>query len=429
MSSQAPASVLTFVTTIHVALLVLLKHRRAPRGARLLLLLPSLLLVGTPWLLPGAGWLAVALAAHVAWLLACEKVVGAPATAGRGRPTGGRSAGSAKGPTGPHEVKVLATVDETPEIRTIRMERPAGFRFKAGQFLMVRVPDGGRTHVRCYSISSAPEAADRLEISVRRQGLVSGLLHERVRAGGSLAIQGPGGRFVYPEGPEPLVLLAAGVGITPVISMLRHALAAEPGRSVTLLYGVRTPADVAYREELAGLAASRPSFRLVVAVSRGAAPPGFRAGRLDAALVAETVARPGEAVYAICGPGPMIETMRAALRGLGVPDARVGYEAFEAAVAEAKGAAGEPGSPHEVRFSRSARTATAGPADSLLDVAESAGVEIASMCRAGVCGTCRTRLLEGAVDGHGEGLDPADADAGYVLACVSRPRAACVVDA
>jgi ferredoxin-NADP reductase len=121
------------------------------------------------------------------------------------------------------------------------MARPDGFSFKAGQFLSVRFSIDGKAVSRCYSVSSAPESTGYLEISVTRQGLVSGMLHATVRPGSLLDVIHPAGAFVYPaDDHRPITLIAGGVGITPLMSMLRHAVQADPTRPMTLLYSVRT---------------------------------------------------------------------------------------------------------------------------------------------------------------------------------------------
>lgn len=428
MTSPAPTAVVSFVSTLHLAALLLNAHRGAGAGRRALLL-PSIGFGVLAWLLPSPAWLLAGLAAQAAWLVACERLV-APAarpaaTAADPRPAV-RPAPAASGFV---PAKVLAVLDETPEIRTFRLERPAGFDFRPGQFLMVRVAAGGRAEVRCYSISSAPEATGYLEVSVRRQGRVSGALHETVRAGGTLSIRGPGGTFVYPEEKDaPLVLHAGGVGITPMISMLRHAAKAEPGRPATLLYTVRTEADVAFRDELALLARRAPGVRVLVTLSRGGASPGFLTGRMDAERVARYVPEPAQAIHLICGPGPMIDSLREGLARLGVPPERIRFEAFEAAAASVSEAAAG-GVDHEVRFARSGISRRVSAASSLLEAAEDAGAPIESMCRGGSCGTCRTRLLSGSVHAAGTALTPDERARGWVLPCVARAAADCELDA
>ena len=281
LSADAPASVLAFVTTLHLALLVLRRHRTCPTGFPRLILLPSVLFCASPWLLPQPNWLAGTFAAHLVWFLACEWLA---------RPYPQRKDERAKPPTprpavtailtsappanpvpkGFFSVPVLAVLDETPDIKTFRLARPEGLEFSAGQFLMVRVQVEGKHLVRCYSICSAPECAGVIEISVKRQGVVSGTLHATVAPGSQLSVQGPRGSFVYPDQDErPIVLVAGGVGITPLMGMLRHAIAADPGRPVTLLYSVRTEQDIVYRDELLVLSRRHPQFRLAIALSRG----------------------------------------------------------------------------------------------------------------------------------------------------------------
>jgi len=117
--------------------------------------------------------------------------------------------------------------------------------------------------VRHYSISSAPESADHLEISVKRQGTVSSALHATVGVGSLLPVEPPAGRFVYPAGdPRHLVLIAGGIGCTPLMSMLRHAVVRDPERPVTYLLSARTEKDVPFRAEISQLRQSHPQIRV-----------------------------------------------------------------------------------------------------------------------------------------------------------------------
>jgi ferredoxin-NADP reductase len=435
---HAPVAVLSFITTLHLAAVLLLSHRRAGPGRRLLLL-PSSSFALLVWVLPDQAWLLAGLAAQVTWVVACERLLPVEATVSdpaskpaeaspAARPAAGGARKKPAAAAGFVPVKVLAVVDETPEIRTFRMERPEGFEFRPGQFLMVRVAAEGKDEVRCYSISSSPEATGYLEISVRKQGRASGAIHETIRAGGVLPIRGPGGSFVYPLEPDvPLVLHAGGVGVTPMISMLRHAVKTEPGRPVTFLYTVRAEQDVAFRDELAVLARRAPGVRVYVTLSRGEPKPGFLTGRMDAEKIARYVPDPAKAIHLICGPGPMIESLQVGLASLGVPADRIRFEAFEAAVATASETVDDGGT-YKVSFSQFGGATTVSGGTSLLDAAEAAGAPVDSMCRAGTCGTCRTRLVAGKVEGEGKALKPKDRESGWVLTCVSYPRSDCTLD-
>ncbi len=179
------SSILALGTTVHLALSALRHHRRPGPGAFSSLTLISLSLSVTPWLFPSALGLAVGVAIHAAWFSACERLVpskpvqraAVPAPVVIDRPAGvERRGGVERRANGFVQAPVLAVFEETPDIRTFRMARPDGFDFVAGQFLPVRVKVDGKDHVRCYSISSSPAASGYLEISVKRQGLVSGTL-------------------------------------------------------------------------------------------------------------------------------------------------------------------------------------------------------------------------------------------------------------
>src|SRR5882762_7819834 len=184
------------------------------------------------------------------------------------------------------QVPILAVFDETRDIRTFRMARPDGFEFKAGQFLAVRVRADGQEHVRCYSVSSAPGSRGHLEISVKRLGVVSGTLHATLRPGSMLSVKAPVGAFTYPAGEDrPIVLIGGGVGITPLMSMLRHAIDEEPTRPVTLFYSVRTQEDIAFVEELRLLDRRHPQFRAVFAITEGDVPPDCYSCRINEELL------------------------------------------------------------------------------------------------------------------------------------------------
>lgn len=441
----APASLLAFVTTIHVALLALRQSRGAsPRWLLPPMLLASAALSVAPWVFSSFGAVIIGLAAHVVWFMACDRLsrrqppaetlpVAAAPTIQSPAPPAPRSRDFLPAP-------VVAVHDETPTIRTFRLARPEGFTFAAGQFVPVQIRVDGKPQVRCYSISSAPEAAGYLDITVRRQGVVSGTLHAVVKPGATLLVRPPAGRFVYPEGDErPIVLVGGGVGVTPLMSMLRHAVLAEPTRPISLLLSVRSSGDIAFRDELAWLPRRHPHTRVMVTVTGAdASRNGFRSGRISPAMIAEHVAEPRDSIYLLCGPLPMIHDVRKLLDGLGVPDAQIRSEVFEAATAigataspvdEASrpAAATRRQAPSRLTLSRSRQSVDVPAGTTLLEAAEAAGVSIPTVCRSGVCGTCRTRLISGEVRCTSDALDAGDA--GFVLPCVTWAAGDCALDA
>lgn len=454
-----PSSLLALATTFHFGLALLRNHRSSKGGVSPFTLV-SLACAATPWLMPSAAGLGVGIAVHLAWFGACEVL--APATAAgstrssapsrSARPSASPAAERPRpavapvaAPKGFAQTPVLAVLDESNDIKTIRIRRPDGFAFEPGQFLPVRIRVDGKEHVRCYSISSSPVSEGFLEISVKRQGLVSNALHATARPGSILTVKAPGGRFTYPSGDDrPMVLLAGGIGITPLISMLRHAVHTEPSRPVTLLYSAHEQQDLAFFDELTVLDARHPQLRIIFALTRESqSGPAFYPGRIDRALLQATVPDIRDAISLICGPSPMIEGTKALLADLGVPSDQIRHEIFEAAIAastrastasdrEPVGEAGAPltevnGQGCAMRCLPGNETVPVTHGQTILEAAEGSGVDVPSLCRAGVCGTCRVRITEGDVDCDSTTLDASDVAQGYVLACVATPRTDCTV--
>ncbi len=428
---------------MHLALASLRNHRSATAGPLSSMAAVSLLLAALPWLFPSAIGLALGIGVHVAWFVVCERLAPvqpagrktaqappAPRPASAPRPSPAR-------PQGFVQVPVLAAFDETPDIKTIRLARPDGFEFSAGQFVAVRVRVDGKDCSRCYSVSSAPEVRGYLEISVKRHGLVSNALHVMARPGALLSVRSPNGAFTYPSGDDrPIVLVAGGVGITPLISMLRHAVHTEPARAVTLLYSARSEADFAFRDEIAALVRRNPQARACLASSRASSAEIYP-GRIDAALIRATVPDIAHSICMVCGPLQMIDLMKGLLPTLGVPAAQIRHEVFEAAVAasaardkpEATTAtARQARASFDVTCAQSGKTMPIAPGQTLLEAADAAGIPLESLCRAGICGTCRTRVTKGEVECASDALSAEERAGGLVLACVATAQSNCTID-
>ena len=456
----SPSSLLALATTVHLSLAALRNNRRPTRSPVSVFAAISFALAALPWVWPSLPGLGLGLGVHLAWFATCEllvpkavaQAVGRPSVASVERPAARPSAPSAKPPAprptaeparqqprGFEEVPVLATFDETPTIRTIRLVRPDGFEFDAGQFVTVRIRVDGQDYVRCYSISSAPHVRGYFEISVKRQGVVSNALRSAVRPGARLAIKRPAGAFKYPAGDDrPIVLLAGGVGITPLVSMLRHAVATEPSRPVTLVYSVHGEEEIAFRDELAATVRRHPQVRVHLAASGGSTSPGVYPGRIDESLLRTTVPDLACSIAFICGPTPMIDRMKALLTELGVPSGQIRHEVFNPSQAAAAGVAREtaevsatptarPGKDCRMVCANAGRDVPVRQGQTLLEAAEAGGVAIESLCRAGVCGTCRVQVREGDVDCQSDTLEASDQEQGFVLACVSTARTDCTV--
>ncbi|MEW5981934.1 MAG: iron-sulfur cluster-binding domain-containing protein [Acidobacteriota bacterium] len=452
-----PASILAFVTTLHASLVVLRQHRSAA-GRFTPTILPSLALSVSPWVFPTTIGVVAGFGAHIAWFTACEWLFpttarlaasaspGTRRTTVEGRGSSPRSgAGPASSPQPARDtfvaVPVLAIIDETPTIRTFRLRRPEGFGFAAGQFLTIRVLVDGRPYVRCYSISSAPEASGCLEISVKRQGLVSGMLHSTVRAGSTLMVRPPAGKFVYPAHDDrPVVLVGGGVGITPLMSILRHAVLAEPGRPVTLLYSARGESELAFWDELRWIVRRHPHVRIGVTLTGPCDGWAGRQGRMSASFVQDFVGEAAHSVFLVCGPHDMIEATRRMLSALGVPAGQVRSEVFQAAAAigataplegegrDAPVVSGAETPTLQLHLARRNQRVTVSGHQTLLDAAEAAGVPMESLCRSGVCGTCRARLVDGDVRCTSDALGEREREDGWILPCVSWARSDVTLD-
>jgi ferredoxin-NADP reductase len=219
------------------------------------------------------------------------------------------------------------------------------------------------------------------------------------------------------------------------MSMLRHAASTEPTRPVTLIYGVHTEEELAFRDELATAARRHPQLRIHLAVSTGNASPEIYPGRIDESLLRTTVPDLASSIVCICGPTPMIDGMKALLAAAGVPADQVRHEIFNPADARSAGSSRAPAAAgptrsahHQVTCTKSRKAIRIDAGQTLLEAAEQGGLTVDSLCRAGVCGTCRVQVSDGEVDCQSDTLDADDRSQGVVLACVTTAQTDCTVN-
>jgi uncharacterized protein len=331
--------------------------------------------------------------------------------------------------TGWRPFTVDRIVEEARDIRSVYLrptDRRPLCRARPGQFVTVRIPiDQGKAITRTWSVSAYAHEMTHYRITVRReQGPGSQWIHG-CQVDSSVLLRAPAGNFILDTGGfRPVVLIAAGIGITPLLAMLHAHLAREPtGIPIYLIYGARTPADQAFRNELSALAATHPALHITYAHSRTrleGRPAGritvdeVRAvlGDLHIMLGQHRVDQPWfENDTYICGPADFCRELKEELVARGGNADRIRYELFstppvlETSLDDA-----------EICFARTGVTGHWYANDdlSLLEVAERLGVTVPSDCRAGSCLTCKTRILEG--EATSKMLD------GSALLCVSRPR-------
>lgn len=332
----------------------------------------------------------------------------------------------------PDRVKLVVDeiIEETPSTRTLRVRAAEGSLpwFRAGQYVNLLVEVEGVLTSRPYSISSPP-GRDYWDLTVRRVegGFVSPYLLDRVKVGDILESTGPAGSF-YPQpvvdGKE-VVLLAGGSGITPFMSMLREAAEKGTPFRFQLLYGSRVPEDVIFKDELEELQEKIPGFRFDLVVSEP--PPDYRGrcGLLDRETISELVGDVKGKTFLLCGPPAMYLLCEEALRGLGVPGRRIRREAY-GPPADITTEPGWPGVDPHARFQvleeRTGKKFTARAGEPLMNSLEREGVVLPSICRAGECTVCRTRLLSGRVFMPSRARRRwIDERIGFIHPCVSYP--------
>jgi len=316
--------------------------------------------------------------------------------------------------------------------------------FQAGQFVVLRllVNQGKPPVLRSYSLSDLP-AADHFRISVKSElnGIGSSFLCTHTQEGDLLDVSAPRGNFTLRPSENPVVLLSAGVGATPVVSML-HSLAAEKSlREIWWIYGTRNRVDHPFAEESRLLLKQLSRGRGYVVYSRPTAVDqvgiDFDApGHIDTALLERVGVSKGSDFY-LCGPPSFLQNMRHGLQKWGVLAGDVHTEIFGSLEASTPGMArvkhtphlpqGPPGSGPPVSFARSGITAAWDPKfGSLLELAEACDISVRWSCRTGVCHTCMTGLIGGSITYSPEPLQrPAP---GNVLVCCSQPNAGVILD-
>jgi ferredoxin-NADP reductase/mono/diheme cytochrome c family protein len=316
---------------------------------------------------------------------------------------------------------------QTHDCVSLRFRLPPGAELKAkpGQFMTFSWLLAGKKVVRSYTISSSPTQSGYIEITPKRvkDGFVSTFLNDHVAIGFTMEAIGPAGQFYFDEqSHNKLVLLAAGSGITPMISILRFLDDRCLETEVTLIYTARTQRDIIFETEIERLKKSLPLFNCFTILTRPA--PGWEGltGHIRRDFLADIVKVQKEAAFFLCGPEPFMNDTIAALEELGVDAKQIRQERFA--------------SPKSIQipecdqlrigvaeFSRSEIRCDISQELTLLEVAERNGVAIPYSCRQGQCGTCVTRLTEGTVRMESEvGLSDELKAQGYVLPCVSRAQ-------
>lgn len=322
-----------------------------------------------------------------------------------------------------HDLRVARVIRETADASSIVFEIPAdlaaAFAYESGQFLTLQVPYGGKTLYRCYSLASSPSVEREHKVTIKRVagGRISNWINDELAEGDVVKVLPPAGHFVLGDDEKDLVLFAGGSGITPVISILKTAMAAS-GRRALLVYANRDDDSIIFRAELDALAAAhRDRLQVVHRLD-------VREGFLDAATVRRTAEAWRDAEFYICGPGPFMDTVEHALGAVGIAAPAIHIERFTSLEDDSE-AAGGAGLVHHVALTLDgARHAVeVREGETVLHAAKRSGLEPPFSCESGFCGCCMAKLAGGRVRMlHNDFLSAAEIEEGWILTCQAVPE-------
>lgn len=375
-------------------------------------------------------------------------------------------------------------IDETPDVKTFcfAADTPILFNYKPGQFVNLEVEIDGKPVVRSYSISTSPSRPWYLSLTVKRvsspadepdapPGLVSNWLHDHLQVGDRVKfVGGILGHFTcLPNLPSKLLLISAGSGITPMMSMSRWVQDTLADCDVVFLHSARTPEDIIFRKELEMMATQMPNFHLAVTLTQPTGYPWMGlTGRISESMLKLVVPDLRDRSVYVCGPEGFMRGVKSLLESMNFPMQSYQEESFggrkrapspkaerltsvlwepasslenhsnthngngqhsktHLEVISAAVATAEPA----VCFAKSGQEVAADGSASILELAEQEGIEIRNACRVGACGACKVHAREGRVryDSQPAALTEKDQEGGYVLACVAYPIDRLVVDA
>lgn len=344
------------------------------------------------------------------------------------------------------KLKVATISEETPTVKTFKLVSPDGndlpFTYLAGQFLTLSVVIDGKPIKRAYTIASHPCDKKWLEITIKREenGLASRYMHDVIHENDLIDIEAALGKLTFSGVTgEGIVLIGGGVGITPLMSVLRCLISCGMKNEIHLLYACKNLSEFVYHEELRQLQARNSNLKLLVAIEKLEGTfPGAYEGRLTKEKILEAVPKIVALRVHLCGPPGMMKAIHAILDEIKVPREQIKEEAFSSAKPPAKAA--DPKEPStvaqsgalpaadgeelkKVLFKKAGKTVEIHEGETVLELSETSGVEIPFQCRVGTCGICKVKLLSGEVTMEVEdALTTEDKDGKVILACQAKAQ-------
>jgi len=327
---------------------------------------------------------------------------------------------------------------ETPNVKTFRLAAADSvalpFTYYPGQFLTFSVKINNKPVKRSYTIASSPTQLHYAAVTVKREetGLVSKFLHDDVKEGDFLELAASNGKFTFTgDEADSIVLIGGGVGITPLMSVIRYLTDIGWHNDIFLLYCCRTVNDFIFRQELEQLQLLHPNLHVHGSMTRepGAVWMGLK-GHFTAPIISHLVPEIEKKRIHICGPPPMIKSTLELLSELDVPTEQVMTEAFGSVKKPPVTKNDSPTENTTVEFKRSAKSAPLPPNQTIFEAAESIGVDIDSSCLSGQCGLCKVKLLSGDVVMEcDDALSDEDKEDGLILACQAKATTPVTIDA
>lgn len=327
-----------------------------------------------------------------------------------------------------HPLKVSAVIEETHDSKSFVFEIPSElqdkFKYQAGQFLTFQVEYEGKALSRCYSLASSPETDNAHKVSIKRvnDGRISNWFNDHVKAGDTLQVMAPSGRFVLKDHDSPLWLFGGGSGITPMISIIKTALLTT-SRIIQLVYANRDENSIIFDEELKALQTNHADrLKIIHSLDN-------RDGYLTAERIRSWLPLDHAGDYYLCGPGPFMDVVENTLKELGIQRENIFLERFVSPADPEGKAAPAPATVQDavpsnivVKWEDTMHDVPYEKGETILEAAKRAGIEPPFSCEEGYCSSCLFKIVKGSVQMRmNDCLSQEDIDDGLFLGCQSLP--------
>jgi ring-1,2-phenylacetyl-CoA epoxidase subunit PaaE len=330
------------------------------------------------------------------------------------------------------QVKIIEIIRETDEATTVVFEQPNDMTYLPGQYITVIFNINGESVRRSYSLCTAPGLDQNPDITVKKleNGLVSGHIHHSLKAGDRLDILYPMGNFTWKENTsvKQLIAIAAGSGITPVISVLKSALKNSDVEKVWLLYGNRNENSIIFKGQLEALK-SECKDRLSIVHTLSQPSSGWTGvkGRLNKDLINDTMRKEGlipeKAISYLCGPAEMMDMAKETLQDMGLTSDRIIRESFVSTKSGETAISNDKDRVVTIVLNDEEHTVNVPKGKPILESGLDQGLDMPFSCQSGLCSACRGKLITGEIEmEEDEGLTEDELKQGYVLCCVGHPK-------